>query len=101
MFKGLRQLFSPNNKDLRKRIYFTLACLGFFCLGTSITIPWASVVYEELGFLEKTHTSSGRIPSESGYHYYVENLMKPKDMTGEDMLKLQTIFHNHIPANAV
>lgn len=59
MFKGLRQLFSPSNKDLRKRIYFTLACLGFFCLGTSITIPWASVVYEELGFLEIFNLMSG------------------------------------------
>ena len=59
MFKGLSQLFSPGNKDLRKRIYFTLACLGFFCLGTSITIPWASVVYEELGFLEIFNLMSG------------------------------------------
>ena len=49
---------------------------------------------ENLGFLEKTHISSGRIPSESGYRYYVDNLMKPKEMTGEDVLKLQTIFHN-------
>lgn len=30
---------------------------------------------EELGFLQKTHTSSGRIPSEEGYRYYVHNLM--------------------------
>lgn len=50
---------------------------------------------EETGYLEKTHTSSGRIPSENGYRYYVDNLMKPKDMTGEDMLKLQTIFRNN------
>ena len=50
---------------------------------------------EELGLLEKNHFASGRIPSEEGYKYYVENLMKPKDMTGEDMLKLQTIFRNN------
>ena len=49
---------------------------------------------EEIGYLEKTHISSGRVPSEDGYKYYVENLMTPKDLTGEDMLKLQTIFHN-------
>ena len=30
---------------------------------------------EEYGLLEKTHTSSGRIPSSKGYRYYVENLM--------------------------
>ena len=50
---------------------------------------------EELHLLEKNHFASGRIPSEEGYKYYVENLMKPKDMTGEDMLKLQTIFKNN------
>ena len=49
---------------------------------------------EEEGYLEKTHVSSGRIPSEKGYKYYVNNLMKPKEMTGEDMLNLQTIFQN-------
>ena len=50
---------------------------------------------EELGYLEKTHISSGRIPSELGYRYYVENLMKPKEITGEDVLKLQTILNNN------
>lgn len=49
---------------------------------------------EEAGFLEKTHTSSGRIPSEDGYRYYVDYLMEPKEMTGEDVLKLQRIFDN-------
>lgn len=50
---------------------------------------------ENLGFLEKEHTSSGRIPSEAGYKYYVNNLMKPKEVTGEDVLKLQTILSNN------
>ncbi|MDD4036305.1 MAG: heat-inducible transcriptional repressor HrcA [Bacilli bacterium] len=61
---------------------------------SSATIRSEMAELEELGFLEKTHTSSGRVPSEKGYRYYVDNLMKPKDMTGEEMLKLQTIFHN-------
>lgn len=30
---------------------------------------------EELGLLEKTHTSSGRVPSSKGYRFYVEHLM--------------------------
>ena len=49
---------------------------------------------EKLGLLEKTHTSSGRIPSESGYRYYVDNLMELKKMNAEDMLKLQIVFKN-------
>lgn len=67
-------------------------CKKFNC--SSATIRNDMSYLEELGFLEKTHTSSGRIPSESGYHYYVENLMKPKEITGEDLLKLQTILNN-------
>lgn len=59
MFQHISGIFKKSNKDLRKRIYFTLFCLGIFCLGTGITIPWASVVYEELGFLEIFNLMSG------------------------------------------
>ena len=59
MFRGFSQLFNSANKDLRKRIYFTLFCLGIFCLGSAITITWASVVYQELGFLEIFNIMSG------------------------------------------
>ena len=59
MFKGITKIFSKGNKDLRKRIYFTLFCLGFFALGINITIPWASTIYEELGFLEIFNLMSG------------------------------------------
>lgn len=61
---------------------------------SSATIRNEMASLEEAGFLEKTHTSSGRVPSECGYRYYVDNLMEPKKMTGEDVLKLQTIFKN-------
>lgn len=61
---------------------------------SSATIRNDMVYLEHLKYLEKTHTSSGRIPSEMGYKYYVEHLMKPKEITGEDVLKLQTILNN-------
>ncbi|MEN2765935.1 heat-inducible transcriptional repressor HrcA [Ornithinibacillus xuwenensis] len=32
---------------------------------------------EELGFIEKTHSSSGRVPSEKGYRYYVDHVIAP------------------------
>lgn len=59
MLKGIAKIFSKQNKDLRKRIYFTLFCLGFFALGINITIPWASTAYSELGFLEIFNLMSG------------------------------------------
>ena len=49
---------------------------------------------ERSGLLEKTHTSSGRVPSEAGYRYYVDHLMEPKKMNAEDMMKLQIVFRN-------
>ena len=67
-------------------------CKKFKC--SSATIRNDMAVLEDLGYLEKTHISSGRIPSEVGYRYYVDNLMEPKKISGEDMLKLQTIFAN-------
>lgn len=62
---------------------------------SSATVRNEMVYLEELELLEKNHFASGRIPSEKGYKYYVDNLMQPKNMTGEDMLKLQTIFKNN------
>ncbi len=62
---------------------------------SSATIRNDMLLLETLGYLEKQHISSGRIPSEEGYRYYVDNLMEPKKISGEDMLKLQTIFSNN------
>lgn len=59
MFSNLKQLFNRNNKDLRKRIYFTLFCLAVFSFGSTITVPWANTVYEELGFLEIFNLMTG------------------------------------------
>ena len=67
-------------------------CKKFKCSSATIRNDMAEL--EDLGYLEKTHISSGRIPSEVGYRYYVDNLMEPKKISGEDMLKLQTIFAN-------
>ena len=62
---------------------------------SSATVRNEMAHLENYGLLEKTHTSSGRIPSDKGYRYYVDNIMKPKELTGEDVLKLQTIFKNN------
>ncbi|MFD0048285.1 heat-inducible transcriptional repressor HrcA [Actinomycetes bacterium NPDC127524] len=51
---------------------------------------------EELGFIEKTHTSSGRIPSEQGYRYYVDHLLHPQRLKKDDRAMLQSIFAERI-----
>ena len=51
MFSTMKQLFSPINKDLRKRIYFTLGALMIFILGISIRVPGTQELTSNLGFL--------------------------------------------------
>lgn len=70
-----------------------LICDELDCSSATVRNEMASL--EEYGYLEKTHTSSGRVPSEKGYRYYVDNLMKPKEMSGDDLLKLQLIVNNN------
>ena len=62
------------------------------CSSATVRNEMASL--EDMGLLEKTHTSSGRVPSEAGYRYYVDNLMELKKMNAEDMFKLQIVFKN-------
>lgn len=64
--------------------------LAFSC--SSATIRNEMAILEDDGLLEKTHTSSGRIPSSKGYRYYVENLM---DHGLDENIKssLQQIFY--------
>lgn len=59
MFANLKGLFSSTNKDLRKRILFTLGCLAIFALGTNIIVPGAKEITKNLGFLELLNLMSG------------------------------------------
>lgn len=40
---------------------------------------------EELGYILQPHTSAGRIPSDKGYRFYVDQLMEEKDKEVADM----------------
>ncbi len=59
MFSTMKQLFSPVNKDLRKRIYFTLGALMIFILGISIRVPGTQELTSNLGFLELINAMGG------------------------------------------
>jgi heat-inducible transcriptional repressor len=45
------------------------------------TIRNEMVKLEELGYLKKPHTSSGRVPTPSAMKFYVKQLMKEKDLS--------------------
>ena len=40
---------------------------------------------EDLGYIVQPHTSAGRIPSDKGYRFYVDNLMKEKIAEVDEM----------------
>ena len=63
---------------------------------SSATIRNEMADLEELGFIEKTHTSSGRIPSEKGYRYYVDHLLSPQKLGKQDIHTIKSIFAERI-----
>ena len=44
---------------------------------------------EELGYIVQPHTSAGRIPSNKGYRFYVDNLMKVSELAREEIDRIK------------
>lgn len=51
---------------------------------------------EEIGYLKKTHTSSGRVPSEIGYRYYVDHLVIRDEYVSEYFKYVDEILDNRL-----
>ncbi len=47
---------------------------------------------ENMGYLEKTHTSSGRVPSTAGYKFYCENLLSESAMDARMEVAIREAF---------
>jgi heat-inducible transcriptional repressor len=52
---------------------------------SSATIRNVMSELEEAGLLEQPHTSAGRIPTDKGYRYYVDNLLGVLSLSDEDL----------------
>ena len=52
---------------------------------SSATIRNEMADLEEMGYLEQPHTSAGRIPSDKGYRFYVNELMGGYEATQQDI----------------
>lgn len=59
MFANLKQIFAPRNKELRKRILFTLGVLTIFIVGASVKVPGTKSIDSNLGFLELLNAMGG------------------------------------------
>ena len=75
----------------------THKAVGSKALMTSINASSATIrndmkALETLGFIQKEHTSSGRVPSVTGYKYFVENFLKPGKLDNNDVYQVMKRF---------
>lgn len=59
---------------------------------SSATIRNEMADLEEMGFLEKPHSSAGRVPSEKGYRFYVDHLLSPSVLKTTELRHIRTLF---------
>lgn len=57
---------------------------------SSATIRNEMADLEHIGFLDKPHTSAGRVPSDKGYRYYVDELIHEDDISLEEIRYIQS-----------
>lgn len=63
---------------------------------SSATIRNEMAELEEMGYLEQPHTSAGRIPSEYGYRFYVNNLIQRYKMTSAELRRLNSLMKSKL-----
>ncbi|GIM47353.1 heat-inducible transcription repressor HrcA [Collibacillus ludicampi] len=51
---------------------------------------------EEMGYLEQPHISSGRVPSEKGYRFYVDHLLPPVSVSEEEVRAIRRLLMERI-----
>jgi heat-inducible transcriptional repressor len=64
---------------------------------SSATVRAVMADLEEMGLLEKPHTSAGRIPTARGYRYYVDALLRMKPPLPEEREQIERRAHEAGP----
>ena len=62
---------------------------------SSATIRNVMADLDELGFVTSPHTSAGRIPTDKGYRFFVDTLLKLKPLPGAEIDELQRRLGQH------
>lgn len=57
---------------------------------SSATVRNELAELENIGYLDKPHTSAGRVPSEKGYRFYVDELLNDEDISIEEIKYIQS-----------
>jgi heat-inducible transcriptional repressor len=59
---------------------------------SSATVRNDMATLEQEGYLRQPHTSAGRIPTEKGYRFFVDNLGAPAALRGSDAVQVRSFF---------
>ncbi len=94
--------------DERKKLIFSSIVEGYIDTGepvgskslselfrnsvSSATIRNEMAFLTERGLIGQPHTSAGRVPTYRGIRYYLDNLMKKKELSGREKQELDYIF---------
>lgn len=65
---------------------------------SSATIRNDMAELEQIGLLDKPHTSAGRVPSSKGYRFYVDELLKDDDISIEEMKYIKSKLEMRVNA---
>lgn len=63
---------------------------------SSATIRNVMADLEDMGFIAKTHTSSGRIPTDKGYKYYLDELLKIEKLTKQEKENIELSYEYRV-----
>jgi len=91
ILKAIIEAYVKDAQPVGSKLLTQMPYLNF----SSATLRYDMAQLEELGYLEKTHTSSGRVPSEKGYRYYVEHLVTRDTDVIESFPLIDEIFIKH------
>jgi len=91
ILKAIIEAYVTDAQPVGSKYLTSLPYLNF----SSATLRYDMALLEELGYLEKTHTSSGRVPSQKGYRYYVEHLVTRDTHVTESFPLIDEIFLKH------
>ena len=59
---------------------------------SAATVRNAMADLEDMGYLQQVHTSSGRVPTDDGYRYYVDYLMHVQELTLSEKRRIERDF---------
>jgi heat-inducible transcriptional repressor len=96
--------FTPRRREILKLVVQEFICTALPVASealvqahgmavSSATVRNELAALEELGLLTHPHTSAGRVPTDQGYRFFVEQLMEWHPLPSEEQRMIQHQFH--------